>query len=366
MPDAEQAVAQVGPGRFGADWKSDMSHDGTHDPRSTEQAQPNAECLSPETLSRGALLRAGADGELTPAQARALADLVSADPEASRRMESERLLRAAIGRAVRAPATPAGLRDRVAAAMASLDLDQEISHSSANSGGTIELEPSVPEQMAPSTRQRSFWSSLGSPAVLRRVGAIAAVVLLTLTAGELVRRAGSATSVLEARASAVDFVAEEHGRCLMDFAPGGGKFSVTSSEQLPGFANGIVGREIGLADLLVQGVQNLTFVDAGECGVPAGGKSMHLRFDVENDAGEHEVVSLFVQAADPKIGLDEGVSYLLDPASVGGDPAKSPSVYLWLRDGLAYYLVIDNQEMCDTVRQKITAPAEVQPLSNLA
>ncbi len=306
-------------------------------------------------LPLAGLIRMAADGEISAEQERRLEVELDRDPDVARRIEAEQRLRSSLGRAFAdGPATPGGLRERIAAAMAQADLADST---------PVDAEPGddVPTRMAPITRDRSFWSG---PAA--RV--LAAAAALTLVATVLVVTRGSGGDpTTGSRTRAVQFVATEHGRCVADIAIGADKFVVTDPDAMPGFTGGVLGAEITLADLVTSGVQNVSFVDAGECHVPGGGESLHLRFEAPTgEEGCVERFSLFVQNDTGRLGLTEGVSYELDPSGGGAIDLKSPAVYVWLREGLVYYLVVDNAKACRTIRDQLSAPEAVEPLTNAA
>ncbi|MEM8756239.1 MAG: hypothetical protein AAGF47_00465 [Planctomycetota bacterium] len=317
---------------------------------------------SNESLTPAALLRLAADQELTAEQARRLEALAEADDglsDAEARIEAERHLRAAVGRALGSePAAPAGLHARVAAAMAAADLSEmtaDVSSQTRQSNGS----PSVPERMADQTRDRSFWSG-----TVARVGSLAAVLAVGVVATfVLFGPVGAPVDAVSSRTVSAQFVAREHGRCVIDIEPGTDKFRVDDVDSLPTFAQDVIGREVAIADLLAGGAENVAFVDAGPCGVPMGGRSMHVRFDVPLEAGDSTRVSLFVQQYTGEQELEAETTYEFDSAAGPGEPLKTPSIYTWLRDGLVYYLVIDRADACETIRTQMDAPATVKPLA---
>ncbi|MEO1583670.1 MAG: hypothetical protein AAFR96_03745 [Planctomycetota bacterium] len=323
-----------------------------------------------DDLSIGGLIRAAADGEITAEQERKLELLIESDPDVARRIESDRQLRSAVGRALSSSASapmtaPAGLRERVAAAMATEKLVEEADERQAAGGPAADQD--VPSRMAPATRDRSFWAGPAS-----RV--LAAAAALTLVATVFVVSRGSIDdSVVGSRTRAVQFVASEHGRCVADLAPGAGKFQVTAASEMPGVAGNVLGQEVTLASLIQSGVQNVSFVDAGRCHVPGGGGSMHLRFEAPIGPADAatglpcvEQFSLFVQEDRGRLGLDDGVTYELDPSDGGTVDVKSPTVYVWARGGLVYYLVVNNAAACGELRQQLSVPETVRDLTNAA
>jgi hypothetical protein len=308
-----------------------------------------------EPMGLGALIRAGADGELTPQQERRLEVHLEREPGDASRIESERLLREAVSRIGQSgPGAPAGLREQVLRAMAAADLSAD--------GAAVDVSgPDVPGRMAPLTRSRSFWASASG-----RTALVAAALLMAVTAGFLVRGSLPADGVFSARTTAVQFVAREHGRCTVEIAPGADKFAVTDPLMLPSFARTLMGRDVSLGDLVEGGATNLRFIDAGGCHVPMGGRSMHLRFEAPTPSGGTTLASLFVQEDRGELDLAESVTYRLDPRAESGEASRSPGVFLWLRDGMVYYLVTEAPEGCEDMRRCLDAPAAVRPLNDAA
>lgn len=308
-----------------------------------------------EPMGLGALIRAGADGELTPEQERRLEVHLEIEPGDVARVESERLLREAVSRiGASGPGAPAGLREQVLRAMAAADL-------ASDPAGGDDGASDLPGRLAPLTRSRSFWASAGGRAV-----AVAAVLALAVTAGLLVRGSLPSDTVFSARTTAVQFVAREHGRCTVEIVPGADKFEVTDPLMLPGFARTLMGRDVSLGDLIEGGATNLRFIDAGGCHVPMGGRSMHLRFEAPTPSGGTTLASLFVQEDRGELDLAESVTYRLDPRAESGESSMSPGVFLWLRDGMVYYLVTEAPEGCEDMRRCLDAPEAVRPLNDAA
>ncbi|HED53480.1 MAG TPA: hypothetical protein ENJ00_04690 [Phycisphaerales bacterium] len=304
---------------------------------------------SDRRLNRAALLRAAADGELDSVQERHLEVLLEAEPGDAARIECECLLREALGRVCSVDAgapAPEGLRERVLEAMRCEDLDEV----SPMIGG-------VPEQMADRTRSVSFWAGAGRKAML----SVAALLLLSASLMWF-SRSREAIQVLRDRTAAASFVATEHGNCINDLAHAREKFAIQDPAELPAFAGSVVGKEIALADLIASGASNINFLDAGRCSVPSGGPSMHLQFSLPEQGSD--VVSLFIQRDGGRLGLEEGVAYELDPGAGGSEPIKSPCVYLWLREGLVYYLVIEDTDDNEVLRQTLDVPAETRMLTS--
>ena len=300
---------------------------------------------SEDRLNLAAMLRAAADDELGSHDERRLEAHLETNPEDVARIKAEQELRAAVARTMSVDSgepAPAGLRDRIASAMASVQLDTED-------------DLSVPEQMAQSTRSASFWSG----SAIR----YAAAAVVVLVAGAMVYLNSSTTpgfdQTLMDRTQAATFVSGEHNKCVTDLARAERKFIIDNPEHLPAFAGDIVGMEVALADLVVSGASNVQFMDAGPCGV-LGRKSIHMRFSLPD---YEEDVSLFIQRDDGQMNLVDGVTYELDASK---DAPMSPSVYIWLREGLVYYLVIENPEETEIIRKSLDLPSETRQLTGSA
>lgn len=308
---------------------------------------------SEERLELGALLRAGADDELNAHDERRLEAHLETNPGDVARLEAERELRNAVARTLSFDAgegASAGLRERIASAMAAVDVEEHADHS-------------IPESLASETRSPEFWSGARG----RLTMAAAAAFLLVASAAIVFNQISPINPFAEQtagprffaeRTAAASFVAREHTRCLTDDLRTQRKFTVENPELLPTFTGDVVGRELSLADLIAGGATEIEFVRGGRCGVPSGGPSMHLRFRLpEYD----DVVSLFIQQDQERMGLAEGVTYVVTP-----EAPNSPSVYIWNREGLNYFLVIEKPEECDSVRKSLDCPTQMRDLADSA
>lgn len=304
-------------------------------------------------LDLAALLRAAADDELSAHDERRLEALCEEDPSLHARIACDRHMRQAIARALpletppapapaQAPA-PASLRERVAAAMSAVELEP-----------VSPTSPSLPEALAPRTRSTSFWLRPTFQLGLAAAAMVAVAAVLVFLNNQPI----GPNQALADRTAAASFVASEHGHCLTDIAHATQKFVVQDASQLPAFAASVVGTEIALADLLASGASDIEFVDAGPCHVPGGGPSMHLRFALPEVTGD---VSLFVQRDAGRLRLDEGYTYLLDPTE---DAPSSPSVYIWLRQDLLYYLVLPERTQTEEVRRSLDLPVQTRNLTD--
>ena len=285
-------------------------------------------------LSRGALLRAAADGELSDAQ-RAELDRTLSGAE-SRAIETEAALRQAVGRVLSQPAAPASLRQRILAAAAA--------------AGEMAGEAEDPDEK-PAPIPMAPWM---------RPLAVAAAVLLVIAGGFMFMRGeggegagigatGESAGVQAAGIQLVElrrFVSREHDRCERD-PDRAGKFIKTEITEVPERYRSLMGAEVSIEEILKA---DLTLRGVGECRVPGPGRSIHLLLgaDLPESSG---TLSLFVQQdAENRLGLDEGASYELAPREAAGEAARAVSIIAWRRDGLTYYLVTD-ADACARIRE---------------
>jgi hypothetical protein len=259
-----------------------------------------------DDLSIGALLRLGADDELIAPERDRLAAHLRAHPEDAARLDTERALRARVGRLLdRSPGAPADLRDSVAS----------ILRSDASEAPVIRRT------------DRSFWRRSLAPL------AIAASLVFVVSASIVIRQAAvrstdAAWMDANLGAEVAGFVEREHSRCVgLDDATNM-KF-VTST--LDG-AHALIEERLGAgARKLDLSGQGLELTGAGACHVPGEGRSVHLLYrPVDGDGG---AVSLFVQAGAPDFrGVDSSCLCLTDLV-------EGEEVLVWRRDGLVFYLV---------------------------
>ena len=299
---------------------------------------------SEQKLNLAALLRAAADDELCSHDERRLEAFIEEDPSLCSCIECDQKLREAISRAFccdSGDCAPGSLRDGVLSAMRCCELDESAS--------------SVPEALAGRTRSVAFWQK---PAMRMGLAAAALVMLAALVVFFNNQTPLGPNQALADRTAAASFVASEHGHCITDAVHAAKKLILEKPEELPAFTSSVVGTEIKFADLAASGASDVRFIDAGECHVPGGGPSMHVRFrlpDIEGDS------SLFIQRDSGRMKLSEGITYTLAPS---GDAPNTPSVYMWLREGFVYYLVIPERAACDKLRKSLVLPTETRNLTD--
>lgn len=264
-------------------------------------------------LSRAAVLRAAADGELTPEQFESVRD-----DTFERGLAFERGLREATARAMGVVSTPAGLRDRVAAAA-----------DEARCAEDTDLADRL-EDRAQQTRQPSFWADQR-----RLIGALAAVLVLTVAGVFVTRfaRLSQQTDMLAYRTNLATFVSGEHTRTLDDEVARQ-KYTYTAVDAA---VEGLGGRLRGTP--VVPPCRGKTaFRGASPCGVPGRGPSCHFQYLVALDDGSFSTVSIFVKQDNGELSLDEGAAYRIrtDECDLAGF-----HICVWRRDGLLYTMVSD-------------------------
>ena len=271
---------------------------------------------SEQKLNLAALLRAAADDELCSHDERRLEAYIEEDPSLASRIECDKKLREAISRAFccdSGDCAPKNLCDCVTDAMRCCQLDESTT--------------SVPGEMAPRTRSFSFWQrgnfKMGlAAAALIAIGAVALFSNLQAPLGP--------NQALADRTAAASYVASEHGHCITDTVHASRKLALQDSSELPAFTSSVVGSEIALAD---------------------------MRFRLPDIKGES---SLFIQRDSGRMKLSEGITYMLAPS---GEAPNTPSVYIWLREGFVYYLVIAERTECETLRKSLVLPTQTQNLT---
>lgn len=290
------------------------------------------------SLSRGALLRAAADGELSDAQRAELDPTLTAAE--SRAIEAERHLRHAVGKVMSQPAAPAGLRDRILAAAA-------VAEGSSAAAEADEIPAPIP--MAP-------WARGLAVAAAVALVAGGAFMFMRDSAGGGVGGPGATGATGDVQAAGIQlvelrqFVSREHSRCERDPSRAR-KFVVTELSEAPQRFRSIMGAEVSIEEIEKAGLQ---LRGAGECNVPGPGRSVH--FLLKADLPECSApLSLFVQQ-DPenRLGLEEGASYELtrpgDDEPQDAEAAHTVSIVAWRRDGFTYYLVAE-PDACGRIRE---------------
>lgn len=280
----------------------------------------------PQPTSIGALIRAAADGELSPEQQRALDQARQADPQVDNALAFERGLRDAVCRAMGSLCAPAGLRQRVRGAIAS--------------GNAL----SLPEGIAEHTRKPSFWGTR------RTTSLLAAMIVLTLGAALFFQaislsKPGLNASQLAYRQQVASFVAGEHGRCAGSSDLAKSKLRISDPSEAESVLSELMGHSVSLP------CQNrrpqIQFDGAGPCGIPGNGPSAHVMY---HPADGGPKVSIFMKPNSGELPFQPGKTYLLDTKKCG---VAGTRIIAWVNDGLVYYAVFDETPGCDKVFQDL-------------
>lgn len=285
------------------------------------------------------LLRASADGELTPDQQTRLDAHLADHPADAHRIAFEQHLREACGKAMAGSACPASLRAKIT---------QIASESAA---GDESLAGALDARSA-QTRNRGFWRG-ENRRVLQALAASAAVLVGGAFIWQVVRLSTPTLTEPDTTALLASFVSQEHSTCLID-PKRAGKFTIQELASAPGPLRSILGAEPTLPDLAELGFR---FVDAGECRVPGSGRSAHLRFETDG-SGTYPAglgISLFVQQTrESDLPLDEGRTYTFEAPVLYDRSIRR--VYAWRIGELKYFLVGEDLEICERFRAACGMP----------
>ncbi len=322
-----------------------------HHPEHAQEAFLDA-LFEESPLNLAALLRACADGELSPAQCERLKQIVGDCPVTPSCIAFDQALRDCCGRAMREAMRetkcPDALRERITAIAASSSIAQT-THA-----------PSDHAQH-PETTSRSFWAR--SPML-----AIAAMVMLSL-AGVLIWQASSLSGIFTPTVPLnIDqvsyservgqFALREHNRCSQD-GPAQAKLDKREITQAVAYFSQRFDRPVQMPDM-AQGEDHIQFFGGGDCHLPETVQSGHLRFDAYDDAGNPISLSLFI-APDPGIlPLEQGVTYKVSSEACDAVGAR---LFVWAIDGVQYLLVSEASDTtCASVRGLMNAPKNIKQL----
>ncbi|MEM0984009.1 MAG: hypothetical protein AAGI17_08680 [Planctomycetota bacterium] len=310
--------------------------------------------LDPEQMSREARIRAVADGEIGP-------EHVSESDAGA--VAFEQSLRSAVGRAMASGeqfTAPAGLRDRIASAVAA---DSGTPDSEADNTVSDDEFARRLDARAEQTRSASFWS--GSTIV--SIGTLAAAVVMMLAVFSFNSR-NQTTAPSAYTTTLAQFVAAEHMRTTPESDAAESKFIVTTHDDavaqlaerlgaptaLP-TSDTDEGGDVGMSKNAVR------FRGLGNCKVPGEGTSSHAQYLIQGPQGATSHVSLFVKQHDDMLDLETGVTYEVDTAACGVDDSR---IIVWTDGSVTYVLVAQDAagKVCDKVLEKLGQPMPTQRL----
>ena len=317
--------------------------------------EPNESPLGPT-----ALVRAAADGELTPEQKRLLEAHLQANPADRAGIEFERALRAAVGRSMGQERAPAHLAERIAHAVHAVHADdsRETRHDRKGvlpvSDSGLKTQPPVVQAIAHQTRQRSFWTTLGG-----RMAVAAALLLavggLWYVSTNLGQQPVEERWSRSANVQLAGFLSGEHMKCDdPDYAAD--KFTARDEQEIARCCLTILDQTPQLEHLFDGGA---TLIGLGPCKVPGPGRSVHMQIlmPVGASGAMQSTVSLFMQQSVGQAGKVAGRSFALQEA---GD--QEFVVDVWEKDGLIYYLVCDTAQVAEAARRSLRVIAPNQSL----
>ncbi|MBI5362444.1 MAG: hypothetical protein HZA53_04640 [Planctomycetes bacterium] len=255
----------------------------------------------PDPLERTRLLRAAADGELTPAERRDYEIHLARHPEDARVVEFEQQLRSRLGTALTVGEKPPELEDRVRR---------------------------IADASRPG-RARRFVPYLVAAGIL----AVAAVGLL------LALRRNVDDFGFQGRGKLVDFLGAHAKECPITIQRTIEEFNVHRLGEAVTDIEARLGSAPVLGDLDSVG---LSFRGMGLCGIPGHGVSLHLQFMGQQGSRlEGTMLSVYVQGDDGRMPLVDGVTYRLQPKT---EELASVQMYVWRRAGIDYFVVTPHVE----------------------
>lgn len=310
----------------------------------------------------GVRLRAAADQELGDSEREALETHLARSLEDRSRIQFERELRDAVGRAMGGVRAPESLRARVQEIM---DAAREDAMQAAAAPGMSivqeapnEPEPqsaadSAPERLAPITRERSFWSrrqimsGLAAAAVL----VVASVFVWSMSGISVVPLSSDQEAY---RAQLVRHVASEHER-MEDPQAARRKLVMHEPLEVESFFLEVIGAPSADVRKLIEDTANCVFSGAGNCHVPgADGAAAHITFDVL--VGDRRApVSVFVSRDPGRLPIETGVTYAIDAKACG---APGERVLAWT-DGRLLYVMVSKEadDACTSMLSRLGRPA---------
>jgi|GEM_PF-1040104 len=270
---------------------------------------------------RTELLRAAADGELTPTQAADLERHLAAHPNDQRVVEFERMLRSSIA-ATAWEAAPVALRDRIVAMSSTATTDRNSLHF-----------PSAKTRPHRRFHQAGRWLALAASIVIVAGGAF---VILGYNAGP-----SRVAITQQYRTSLVSFIGAQHDECEVHADMIGMRFKMTKLVDVPIEFARVLGSAPDISHIESSGFKLL---GAGSCAVPGRGKSVRMVLEAPADThaghagdGRGSLVSIHIQQDTGEVNLESGKTYRLVDTRAAAGPAAA-EIFVWRRDGFIYFL----------------------------
>lgn len=300
--------------------------------------------LNADDLSVAAMLRACADGELCSEECDRLKRYLKEHPEAAGQVEFEKVLKGSCDRVMRSSSVcPDSLRGKIEAMVCACATASNIEASNAT------------------TRQKNFWQRSPIMSAVAAVLVLAGGALIWQSASIITKGSGLGfvqTTPVAYAERVGNFVAREHMRCCDDKAAAKKLIHDEIEESIAYFSERFATPVTTPASSTYDA--QIRYYGGGDCSVPATEKSGHMRFDAVGSDEQPVSLSLFI-APDPELlGLEEGVTYLLNSTECS---ELGANLFAWVSDGVMYLLVSEADEnMCADVRSMMRAPGELRRL----
>lgn len=285
-----------------------------------------------QVSARTELLRAAADGELTPVQTAELERHMAAHPDDQRVVEFERELRGSIA-ATASGTAPAALRDRIAAMSSTAGTDR----------ASLPF-PSVGNRPHRRFSHRVRWLAMAASVAIVAGGAF--LILRPSGTG----LTGGAQITQQYRTSLVSFIGAQHEECEVHADMIGMRFKTTKLVDVPAEFARVLGSTPDIGQVESSGFKLL---GAGPCAVPGRGKSVRMVLESGADAqaggGRGSLVSIHIQQDTGELNLESGKTYrLVDKVAAAGSAAAD--IYVWRRDGFIYFLTSKSEPAMQMAR----------------
>lgn len=292
----------------------------------------------PQVSARTELLRAAADGELTPARTAELERHLAGYPDDRRVIHFERELRGCVAGSASGTA-PAALRERIIAM--------------SSTAGTAPASLSLPSVNTLSNRR--FSRPVRLTAIAASVAIVAGGAFVFLHQSDMGRPTSGELITQQYRVSLVSFIGTQHEECEIHADMIGMRFKTTKLDDVPREFSKVLGSvpEIGH----IEG-SGLRFLAAGPCAVPGRGKSVRMVLESTANAqlngGRGSLVSIHIQQDTGELNLEAGKTYRLVDA-VGTPGSIAPVIYVWRRDGFIYFLTSKSEPAMQMARAAVGA-----------
>lgn len=308
----------------------------------TNMNSPDSDGLNADDLCVAAMLRACADDELCRVECERLKLYLKEHPEAEGQVEFEKALKGCCDRVMTTECVcPDSLRSKIEA-MAG----DSMTAAGIDASNTI-------------TRKAGFWKLSPMMSAMAAVLVIAGGALIWQSSSIISK--GSGLGFVETTPVAYaervgNFVAREHMRCCDEKAASAKLILNDINEATAYFAEKF---ECPVASPS-SGDDVIIFYGGGDCHVPATSGSGHLRFDAVGNDGKRVSLSLFIAPDPGLLGIEEGMTYLLNSTQCSEQGAN---LFAWVSEGVMYLLVSEaDEDMCASVRGMMHAPAELRQL----